>query len=110
MTDLNILLCPFCGKFPDHSAVFNISYAVCSNQNCPICGFCIPLEQWNNRPSPNSSANIPFPHVSRDKKSNPKYVSFEDFWKTVPPKGAAVFMSIDDLKEWSETVFDQSRV
>jgi len=106
MSDLNVLLCPFCDKFSDFSSVFGIPYACCVNPDCPICGIFVPLEQWNNRPSLNNSSNS---SGHRDKKSNPKYVSFNDFWETVPSKGCAVLMSIDDLKEWSETVFNKAR-
>jgi hypothetical protein len=38
-----------------------------------------------------------------------KYPFFKDFWKMVPEKGVVVMMTIQELEDWSKTVFLAAR-
>ncbi|MCK4521395.1 MAG: hypothetical protein KAU20_02390 [Nanoarchaeota archaeon] len=44
-------------------------------------------------------------------KSSPKYPKFKDFWKLVPNRDKALgIMTMDEIKQWSETVFSAARL
>jgi len=82
----------------------------------------------HRHPKMEGQKNVPLDHVIVDRSEwektrqflierkafmkmlEPVYTTFKDFWKDVPKPGVAVLMSFNDLRQWSENVFRQSRI